>query len=168
MDAQKIEGLFVAFVGGAWLLIALGKLPTPALLKHGWAKKFQYWVGPLMIAFGVFLMFEPRPKPKLDLEALATGIKREITLPMELGPDITLADIRPIDGSLGYFFTLTDASVADEDLAKRWQSQIVGLTCKSPQYARLSDNGVSIRVIAKTKLGDTLASTLITPVECKK
>lgn len=169
MDVQKLEGLFVAFVGGgAWLLLSFGKLPLPAYLKSGWGKKMLPWIGPLMILFGIFIMFEPKPAEEVDLDALASSVKAKLALPVAVDQDTRLDDVKPIAGALGYFLTITNVQAADPDLAQKLESQLRETACSTSQYKQLFDAGISIHVVYRTNSGDTLASILIKPTECKK
>jgi hypothetical protein len=168
MDVQKIEGLVVALAGGVfWSLMFVGAIPKPAFVKSGWASKLFPWMGPMLIACGVFIAFESKPAPKVDLDAIAIGIKRKITLPVAVDADTRLDDVRAIDGALGYFLTITSVDTATPDVAAKLESHVRKTACSNPAYKDLFEAAISVRVVYKTHSGDGLADIALSPADCK-
>lgn len=168
MDAQKIEGLFVVVLGGGfWIAISRGLIPTPPLFRSGWGQKLVPWLGPLLVAFGVFLMFQDKPASNVDVEDLAKEMRKRVTLPMKVDDVTQLDDVRPAEGALGLFFTLTNVSAPDAEIAKQLEAYVRGESCTNPQYKKVFDANIAVRVAYKTPLGAEITSILLKPTDCK-
>jgi hypothetical protein len=170
ISPSSLEAVIPCVAGVVGLLIGFGKGATVEKSGSETARKVLRWVSPALIVFGIFLFVSDCASQPADAEALASGMKAKMTLPVQVDDDTRLDDVRAISKKeLGYFLTLTRLTKSQVDanpIAKQLESNLRGGACKDPSYLKLFKAGISVRLTYQTQDHAEVCRVVMVPKDC--
>lgn len=167
LSVSTIEAALPVVVGiGATLVGYSGSWAREAKT----AKKVLRWVGPALVAVGLFLMMmslSPRPE---SANSIAARVKAKLTLPTRVDEDTLLYDVRALSRSeVGYFLTVTSKTAAELEavsFAAGIDASIRDGACQNEDYETLFKAGIALRLTYRASDEKTVADIAIKPADC--
>jgi hypothetical protein len=160
----------------AALPVAVGIVATLVGYSGSWArdaktpKKVLRWVGPALVAVGLFLMMmslSPRPESAYPI---AARVKAKLELPMRVDEDTLLYDVRALSKSeIGYFLTVTTKTAAELEavsFAAGIDASIRDGACQNANYETLFKAGIALRLTYRARDKTNVAVIAIKPADC--
>lgn len=120
---------------------------------------------------GLLLALSSCASGPADAEAVATGMKAKMKLPVQVDDATRLDDVRAISKKeLGYFLTLTTITKpqldANKQLAKDLENKLRGGACQNPNYTAFFKAGISLRMTYQTRDQAEAARIVMAPKDC--
>jgi hypothetical protein len=122
-----------------------------------------------LVLFGTLMFATACRSRGPDAEALATGMKAKMTLPVAVDGETRLDDVRALSKTeLGYFLTLTKTTRAtlDPNLGKLLETNLRGGACQNANYQKLLAAGISVSIAYRTEDQADVVRVVIAPKDC--
>ena len=165
----SLEGL-IPILAGVWgTLIAWGKVRLKNSANIEKYRTIFKWLGPGLILFGVFLIFNGNAGESIDLADVSSQIKAKLKLPVAVDSETRLDDIRPVGKlELGYFLTLINLAKNEVSptFQKDMEKNLKSGACSNPNYIKFFKSGVNIRLTYSSKDKSEIAKVVLVPKDC--
>lgn len=170
LDLSTLEAVIPLIVGIAAMLLGFRRWSGAGRPRSRGARRALRWVGPVLIAFAIFMFISGRRSQPAQAEAIVAGIKAKMHLPVQVDADTRLDDVRALSRSeVGYLLTLTTttrAQLAASPLARQLESNLRDTACRNPDYATLFKAGISLHVSYRTSEGAPGVEVALAPKDC--
>ena len=169
---SALEAALPLLAGVVAILVGFSRASGTDTAPSERAKKVLRWVGPALIAFGIFLLLASLThRPPITAGGIVNSMKAQLSLPMRVDDDTRLDDVRALsETEIGYFLTLTTTSKAQlpgNPLAQQLQEHIKGGACQNPDYEKLLTAGISLRIAYETQDHAEVTQVVVTPADCE-
>jgi hypothetical protein len=135
--------------------------------------KPERWVGAVArgVAAAALFMAAGLACQSTDAAPLATAMKAQMKLPLQVDDDTRLDDVRATaKKELGYFLTLTRMTKAQADANPAFgnllESNLRGGACQNPNYLKIFKAGLGVRITYASSDQKEVRSIVFVPKDC--